>query len=642
MTAIPTTDRPLPARTCPGPHGRGSAGRWRATSASACCCSSTAICGSASRPARAGQDGGFDPATLGGRTSDGARPAADARRGCCRTTRRSLAGETRRFVAQLSTDGLPQRPSCPSRATDGAIAGALALAFDDGEELRAERAAAPPSCSRRLAQQSAVARLGELALRRAAARGADGRGLRGGRRRARRRPRPRGRAPGRRARCAWPRAAGWPDGLRRLRVRDAVVHRRGRPRAATRAGPVVIDDLPNDAALARPAAARARRRVQRDGAARRPARARRRCSAPAPARGGSFGERTSTSSPRSRTCSTARWRACAPRSGSATTRCTTRSPACPTAPCCSSACSDAIARADAEGRSLALFFLDVDHLKVLNDSLGHHAGDELLRAIGPRLRAVLRPDDMIARFGGDEFAVLCEGVGDEAHALRVAERLVRAFAQPFEVRGEPRFCSTSVGVVVSDPAGPRGPSRAALGRRRGALPRQGARPRPPRGLRRRPARPHTARLQIEADLRRALEAGDQLWVAYQPLLRAARAGDVRGGGAAALGPSRARRDPARRVHPRRRGLRPDRRARRVRAAHRLPRTLARWPGLVVSVNVSARQMELTGMPGVVGAVLRDSGSTPAGSRWRSPRACCSRTPRRPRRRCSRCAASACG
>ena len=82
--------------------------------------------------------------------------------------------------------------------------------------------------------------------------------------------------------------------------------------------------------------------------------------------------------------------------------------------------SDAIARADAEDRSLALFFLDVDHLKVLNDSLGHHAGDELLRAIGPRLRAVLRPEDMIARFGGDEFAVLCEGVGDEAHARRAA------------------------------------------------------------------------------------------------------------------------------------------------------------------------------------------------------------------------------
>ncbi len=69
--------------------------------------------------------------------------------------------------------------------------------------------------------------------------------------------------------------------------------------------------------------------------------------------------------------------------------------------------TDAVRLADADNRRLAVFFLDVDHLKVLNDSLGHHAGDELLRAVGPRLRSVLRSTDMIARFGGDEFAVLC-------------------------------------------------------------------------------------------------------------------------------------------------------------------------------------------------------------------------------------------
>src|SRR4029079_6116399 len=83
-------------------------------------------------------------------------------------------------------------------------------------------------------------------------------------------------------------------------------------------------------------------------------------------------------------------------------------------------------------------------------------GDELLRAIGPRLRAVLREHDTIARFGGDEFAVLCERIEDEEQALRKAERLVRAFEKPFDVCGEPRFCSTSVGVVVSDPTGTRG------------------------------------------------------------------------------------------------------------------------------------------------------------------------------------------
>ena len=288
----------------------------------------------------------------------------------------------------------------------------------------------------------------------------------------------------------------------------------GRERYAR--GPVVIEDLPNDTALARPAAARARRRLQRHRAARRAGRARPACSARTRRTKRTFGAQdldflTAVAHVLNgaleglRTEERIRHDAL----HDALTGLPNRA-------LLLERLSDAIARADAEGRSLALFFLDVDHLKVLNDSLGHHAGDELLRAIGPRLRAVLRPEDMIARFGGDEFAVLCEGVGDEAHALRVAERLVRAFARPFEVRGEPRFCSTSVGVVVSDPAGPRGPAEL-LSDADAALYRAKERGRGRHevfdmGLRDRT----TARLRIEADLRRAIEAGDQLWVAYQP------------------------------------------------------------------------------------------------------------------------------
>jgi diguanylate cyclase (GGDEF)-like protein len=254
---------------------------------------------------------------------------------------------------------------------------------------------------------------------------------------------------------------------------------------------------------------------------------------------------------------------------------------------------------------------------VLNDSLGHHAGDELLRAIGPRLRAVLRPEDMIARFGGDEFAVLCEGVGDEAHALRVAERLVRAFAQPFEVRGEPRFCSTSVGVVVSDPDGPRGPDEL-LSDADAALYRAKERGRGRHevfdtGLRDRT----TARLRIEADLRRALRAEDQLWVAYQPYY--ALPGATMAGVEALL----------RWDHPELGVIPPvkfipvaEDSGLIVELGEHVLRTacrdVARWrseglaPWLSVSVNVSARQMELTGMPGVVGSVLRESGLEPEG------------------------------
>ena len=219
---------------------------------------------------------------------------------------------------------------------------------------------------------------------------------------------------------------------------------------------------------------------------------------------------------------------------------------------------------------------------------------------------------MIARFGGDEFAVLCEAVGDEAHALRVAERLVRAFAQPFEVRGEPRFCSTSVGVVVSDPAGPRGPAEL-LSDADAALYRAKERGRGRHevfdaGLRDRT----TARLQIEADLRRAIEAGDQLWVAYQPYY-ALPEGTI--SGVEAL---------LRWDHPERGPIPPvefipvaEDSGLIVELGELVLRTacrdVARWraqglaPDLSVSVNVSARQMELTGMPGVVGAVLRESG-----------------------------------
>ena len=205
---------------------------------------------------------------------------------------------------------------------------------------------------------------------------------------------------------------------------------------------------------------------------------------------------------------------------------------------------------------------------MLNDSLGHHAGDELLREIGPRLRSVLRPGDMIARFGGDEFAVLCDEIADEAQGLRVAERLVRAFAQPFEVCGEPRFCSISVGVVVSDPHGPRG-AEELLSDADAALYRAKERGRGRHevfdaGMRDR----ITTRLQIEADLRRALDSGDQLWVAYQPISACPTAPGERRG-AAALDAPRARPDPARRVHRGGRGLRADRRARGVGAAHRL-------------------------------------------------------------------------
>src|SRR3954468_17024450 len=105
--------------------------------------------------------------------------------------------------------------------------------------------------------------------------------------------------------------------------------------------------------------------------------------------------------------------------------------------------SGALARLRRGSWRVALMCVDVDRLKVLNETLGHRAGDELLRAIGPRLADVIRPGDTLARFSGDGFSVLCEGIADEGHAVRIAERIRAAFDEPFEVDGASRFFTAS-------------------------------------------------------------------------------------------------------------------------------------------------------------------------------------------------------
>lgn len=110
-------------------------------------------------------------------------------------------------------------------------------------------------------------------------------------------------------------------------------------------------------------------------------------------------------------------------------------------------------------RKIAVIFLDVDDFKTINDSLGHAAGDDVLAAIGARLRDSLRPSDTAARMGGDEFAVLVEDVDEASAAADIAERIGKALLPPVSVEGRELAVQASMGIATSDPAaGPKSSS----------------------------------------------------------------------------------------------------------------------------------------------------------------------------------------
>ncbi len=109
----------------------------------------------------------------------------------------------------------------------------------------------------------------------------------------------------------------------------------------------------------------------------------------------------------------------------------------------------ALARARRHHQPVAVLFLDLDDFKTINDSLGHQAGDELLRAVAIRIAGVVRAHDTAARLGGDEFAVLAETGEDEDGARTVASRLLVALAEPFDVAGRELRVSVSIGLAWS-------------------------------------------------------------------------------------------------------------------------------------------------------------------------------------------------
>ena len=106
----------------------------------------------------------------------------------------------------------------------------------------------------------------------------------------------------------------------------------------------------------------------------------------------------------------------------------------------------AVAYADRHHSEFALLFLDLDKFKRINDTLGHEAGDELLRQVAARLLAAVRVSDVVARLGGDEFVVLLEGAGASDNAARVARKIEQANLQPYRIGGRHVHTSSCIGI----------------------------------------------------------------------------------------------------------------------------------------------------------------------------------------------------
>ena len=192
------------------------------------------------------------------------------------------------------------------------------------------------------------------------------------------------------------------------------------------------------------------------------------------------------------------------------------------------ALGDALGKASVSGSPVGILFLDLDHFKLINDSLGHHAGDALLRAVAPRLRSHLRPGDVVARFGGDEFGILIDRLADEGEAVAIADRVAAAFAQPFSIDGVDHFVSASIGVAVSRASEERTVNAELLIRDADAAmyrAKEGGRARCvlfDAEMRAGAMR----RLEVERELRHALDR-DELALHYQPVVNL-RSGEITG------------------------------------------------------------------------------------------------------------------
>ena len=111
----------------------------------------------------------------------------------------------------------------------------------------------------------------------------------------------------------------------------------------------------------------------------------------------------------------------------------------------------ALSRAKRRGSNVAVLFIDLDNFKVINDSLGHKAGDQLLKAVAERLKDCVRPEDTAARLGGDEFTILVEGIAGGGDVARIAVRIVEILQPPFTLEEQEVFATVSTGIALNSP-----------------------------------------------------------------------------------------------------------------------------------------------------------------------------------------------
>ncbi len=257
------------------------------------------------------------------------------------------------------------------------------------------------------------------------------------------------------------------------------------------------------------------------------------------------------------------------------------------------------------GTGFAVLCLDLDRFKEVNDTLGHAAGDELLRQVARRLGGDLRKSDTLARLGGDEFAIIQRNAAQPRAAEMLATRMVELLAQPFDLNGHQAMIGVSIGIAISGDSS----SEQLLQDADTALYRVKAEGR--NGFRFFAAEMNAAlreRRDLERDLREALAKG-QLSLFYQPQVNLV---TQRVTGLEAL---------LRWDHPERGRVTPDKfipLAEEIGLLSRIGEwvlkeacaTATRWPGIRMAVNISAHQFQGTDFLRAVHAALEESGLDP--------------------------------